>query len=189
MSSLLLACAHVPTPSAAPSLTTLDGAPINFAAELGTHDATVVVFFSTSCPCVARYERRVEALSAAYAARGVRVVYVSSNADDDARALRSALQARAIQLPLWVDWSGALAAQLEARTTPTVVVLDRSGAVKFRGWVDNERDVGERDRTPWLERALDSMLSGAPVDVAASPTFGCRITQAFGSPRVCPTLQ
>jgi hypothetical protein len=120
----------------------------------------------------------VEALAAQYGARGVTFVGVDSNADDTLDDIARVTKDRGVTLPVWRDEGGRLAKALGARTTPTVVLVDASGQVRFRGWLDNEHLPGDGDREPWLEQALVGVLDGAPF-ASASPTFGCAITRSL----------
>lgn len=154
------------------------GAVVTLESLTSRADATVLVFWSAGCPCVRRYQARVEALRTR---PRVQVLAVSSNAGESFdEALRVAKE-RGVTVPLYRDDSGAIAALVNARSTPTAAVLDRSGAVRFTGWVDNERDVGADDREPWLERALDGVLGGTAF-TARTPTWGCTITRHLFTP-------
>lgn len=143
-------------------------------------EATVFVFWSSGCPCVRRYQARVDALAAGWAARGVNVVQVSSNAGESLEALREAVVARGLPLPVWRDEGGRLARALGARSTPTVALVRRDGQLLYRGWIDNEREPGEPDREPWLELALSDFAVGKQ-GTTASPTWGCTITRSLAS--------
>lgn len=143
------------------------------------HDATVLVFWSGTCPCVRRYQERVDAVLDAYPATRVRVLGVSSNAGEPfADALRVARE-RQVRIPIFRDEGGRVAAALGVHSTPTVVVLDASGAVRFLGWVDNEKLPGDPGREAWLDRALQGVLEGKGAFAARSPTYGCTITRSL----------
>ncbi|WP_373044351.1 redoxin domain-containing protein [Vulgatibacter sp.] len=180
---LLGACATVPKADAADvDLRDLDGAPAALHTE--AHEATVLVFWSTGCPCVARYRERVAALEAAWRERGVQVIAISSNVDDDPATLREF----PAPVPLLIDEGGRLAQALGAHSTPTAVLLDREGAIRYRGWIDNERFPGEPGREPWLEEALDDLVAGREVRRAAAPTWGCAITRSLVEGLRCQPL-
>lgn len=186
---LLSGCAGLSGTATASDVSTLplahpDGRVATVGELLAPHRATVLVFWATQCPCVRRYQARVEALAQAYADRDVAVVGVDSNADDTLEDIARVAQRRGVTMPVWQDAGGRLAKVLGARSTPTVVVLDRDGRVRFRGWLDNERLPGERDREPWLEQALDGVLTGAPY-ASKSPTWGCAITRSLKSIPQC----
>lgn len=76
-----------------------------------------------------------------------------------------------------MDVGGDLAIQLGARTTPTIIIVDHKGEVKYRGWVDNERFEGDPQRIAYVENALDDLLSNRTVASPTSPIYGCKITK------------
>jgi Redoxin len=152
-------------------------------------DATVLVFWSGTCPCVRRYQERVDALLDAYPASRVRVAGISSNAGEPyADALRVAKE-RQVRIPILRDEGGRLAAELGVTSTPTVVLLDARGEVRYLGWLDNERLPGVPGREAWLDQALHGVLDGKGAFAARTPTYGCPITRAlFGAhPSPCCT--
>jgi len=146
------------------------------------HRATVLIFWSASCPCVRRYQDRVETLLERYQAKGVAVFGVSSNADETFAEVKRAASARGIRLPIVRDEGGLLAQASGVRSTPTVVLLDEWGETRFVGWLDNERTPGEPDREPWLELALRGVLGNRSDFATRSPVFGCTIARRlFGA--------
>jgi len=146
------------------------------------HRATVLIFWSASCPCVRRYQDRMETLLERYRVKGVAVFGVSSNADETFAEVKRVASARGIRLPIVRDEDGLLAQALGVRSTPTVVLLDEWGETRFVGWLDNERTPGEPDREPWLELALQGVLENRSDFAARSPVYGCTIARRlFGA--------
>jgi hypothetical protein len=179
---LLLACASGPSarpPGAPLALVGADGAATTLDALREGKDATVLVFWSAGCPCVRRYQARVDALLDAYPPERVRVVGVASNAGESFAESLAAARERGVRLPLYRDEGGYVAAAFGARTTPTVAVLDAAGKLRYLGWLDNERLPGERDREPWLDRALGGVLGGSGDFPAKMPVYGCTITRSL----------
>ncbi|MCX5730977.1 MAG: redoxin domain-containing protein, partial [Deltaproteobacteria bacterium] len=126
----------------------------------GGRDATVLVFWSAGCPCVRRYQERVDALLDTYPKDRVQVVALVSNAGETlAEDLKTAVE-RGVRVPIYRDEGGRVARAVGARSTPTVVVLDKKGDVRFLGWLDNERLPGVEGREPWLDIALTGVLAG-----------------------------
>ncbi|MDP1829575.1 MAG: redoxin domain-containing protein [Archangium sp.] len=188
LATLLTACAPrvAALPLAELALQPTRGEPVSVTQLLSRADATVFVFWSAGCPCVRRYQARVDALAAEWSSRGVAVIEVSSNAGESLESLREAERLRSLVRPLWRDEGGLLARQLDARSTPTVVLLRRDGQVLYRGWLDNERQPGEAGREPWLELALQRFVApGGRPALAKSPTWGCTITRSL-TPSVAP---
>ncbi|MBZ4421961.1 redoxin domain-containing protein [Myxococcus sp. RHSTA-1-4] len=155
-----------------------DGSTVPLGQVLDPSEATVLVFWSTSCPCVRRYQARVEALHATYATRGVGVVAVDSNADDSLEELVRVARARGVTVPVLRDPGAVLADAVGARSTPTVVLVRRDGSVLFHGWMDNEREPGEPGREAYLEEAIEGFLARRSFP-ARSPFYGCAITRSL----------
>ena len=142
-------------------------------------DATVLVFWSASCPCVRRYQQRIDALLDDYPAARVCVLGVSSNAGDQLTDVLRVADQRGVRIPILRDEGGRVADALGVRSTPTVVVLDAAGEVRYLGWIDNERLPGESGREAWLERALHGVLERRDAFAHRSPTYGCAITRSL----------
>ncbi len=168
---------------AAQALAAPDGATVRLGDLWAARDATVLVFWSAGCPCVRRYQERVEALRARFPSERVLVAGISSNAGEDYPDVLAEARRRGVTIPIYRDEGGAVASAYGARTTPTVVVVDRDGRVRYRGWIDNERPPGEEGREPWLELALAAVLEGRAGYRDRTPTYGCAITRSISDPR------
>jgi hypothetical protein len=190
LGSLLLAAAAA---CAGPSATRRADAPLALVAPTGdavSYDAlrsaqelTVLVFWSAQCPCVRRYQARVDALLDAYPADRVRVVGISSNAGEPFAEVLGAVRERGVRIPVYRDEGGRLAEAVGAGSTPTVAVVDRAGAVRYLGWIDNERAPGVAGREPWLDQAVAALLAGRSDFRARAPAWGCVITRSLFDPR------
>lgn len=167
--------------AASADLRRLDDTPVELEPIWKAHDALVLVWWGTSCPCVKRYQARMEDLRRRYPADRVEILAVDSNADDSAERIAAVAKERQFSLAILRDPSGKLADAAGARTTPTVVVIDRNGELRFRGWIDNERQPGEAGRIPYLENALDGLLAGGRFQ-ERSPVYGCSITRSLLDP-------
>lgn len=162
-----------------------DDQPVPLRALWRDRAATVLVFWSTTCPCVRRYQARVDQLQERYPAARVRVVGVSSNAGEDFAQVLATARERGVRIPLFRDEGGHVAEAVGAHSTPTVAVLDGRGQVRFLGWIDNERLPGDPQREPWLELALEGLLAERPF-ATRSPVYGCTITQSLFAPPSAP---
>ncbi|MCL4401285.1 MAG: hypothetical protein M1436_01285, partial [Acidobacteria bacterium] len=61
-----------------------------------------------------------------------------------------------------------------AQVTPESFVLDKSGAIRYHGSIDDSQ-VPARVTDQRLRKALDSLLAGRPVVPDRTKAFGCTI--------------
>lgn len=174
----LAASAAAARPKAAPALAWRDTAGRAYGTrDLAAAPATVLVFSSTTCPCANGYNGRVEALARDLAPRGVRFFRVFSQGGTDAAALSRYAADRGLTLPVVHDREGTLARRLEAKVTPTAVVLDPGGRVRYRGRIDDNPDVQAVTRED-LREALADLLDGRAVRLAQTRAIGCVVPGA-----------
>lgn len=139
------------------------------------HAATVVFFWQIGCPCVKRYQQRINHIYERFKQENVAFIYISSNTAESFVEVKKEYQKRGITLPLMRDEGGVLAKALAARGTPTAAIINPQGQVVFLGWIDNERQENEPNRIPYLETALSEWLNQQAISANTSPMFGCPI--------------
>jgi len=166
------------------NLQDLRGEPASLAETVRTSRATVLVWWSATCPCVKRYSDRIRALYERFAPEGVSFVAIASNADDGPDVVAAAVADGQIPFTALLDPGASLADHFGVVSTPSVLVLDSAGAVRFRGWVDNERQPGQGGREAWLEDQLTQMLAGS-TKTKRTPAWGCIITRSLGGMGSC----
>lgn len=160
-------------------LKTLDNQPYLFKDIIQNHEATVLIWWATQCPCVERFQERIHSLKEQYSNKKVAFIAVASNADDDFSRIQEVAQKRQFKLPIVLDLHARLANLLNVQTTPTVALFDRNGNLMFHGWIDNERTQAQPDRIAYLENAIDEVLAHKPVTLDRSATYGCMITKSL----------
>jgi len=115
----------------------------------------------------------------------VRVFGVYPNGFETKEQVLRHAKERGYVFPLVKD-DGALAARLGATMTPQAVALDRSGAIRYRGRIDDNRDptkVTSHD----LRDALNAMLAGKSVPRPEAPAYGCSISASVPPARPSKT--
>jgi hypothetical protein len=142
--------------------------------------ANVLVFTATDCPVSNGYAPEIQRVCAAYAARGVQCLLVYEDPGVSADAVRAHLgEFRYAGVPAAIDADGAVAARVGATITPEVAVVDRAGAVRYRGRIDNQyASLGRPRRVVTahdLTAALDALLAGRPVAEPVTQAIGCSI--------------
>ncbi|HEX9160936.1 MAG TPA: thioredoxin family protein [Thermoanaerobaculia bacterium] len=155
----------------------IDNRRVTFTA--GDGKLSVVVFTCNQCPYAKAFENRLVSLGREYAKRGV-VFYAIDPNDDDAypiekiSEMRDRATAKSYPFPYLKDADSAIARAYGARVTPHVYVIDGTGTVRYRGYVDDSAKLEQRQHTG-LTDALDALLARREVQRTATRAFGCTI--------------
>jgi thiol-disulfide isomerase/thioredoxin len=137
----------------------------------------VVLFWSTKCPVCRRYAATVRALAKDYEGRA-RIALVFPNATESDSDVRAWLDAQSVALPTALDPKQAAATRLADVVTPTALVVDATGALRYRGPIDDDRRARGRDTTDHLRIALDAVIAGKNVETAEPRAFGSSVRAA-----------
>ncbi len=140
----------------------------------------VLVFVTSDCPVSNGYAPEIQRICRASAAAGsdCMLVYEDVGAGgEELRRHRTEFGYGA--MPAVYDSDGRLAARAGATVTPEVAVVDRSGAVRYLGRIDDRYiAIGRQRRTVTahdLEDALAAVLAGRRVAAARTQATGCFI--------------
>lgn len=134
---------------------------------------TVVVFFSRTCPVQRSHDARLIALARDFEPRGVAFWAVDAQVSATAERATTDAQNRGYGFPLVADPQGAWADALGARFSTTVVVLDASGKIRYRGGLDSGRAKIAPDDTPYARHALELLLAGQDAVPFETKAMGC----------------
>lgn len=147
--------------------------------------ANVLFFVSSDCPISNSYAPEIQRLCGLYAARGVGCSLLYEGLPPDAAAVRRHLDEYGYRdrgIPAAVDVTRTIARAAHASITPQAVVVDATGAIRYRGRIDNlYAALGtprQRVTAHELSDALDAVLSGAPVPTPETQALGCAIVPA-----------
>jgi len=158
----------------------IDGRPIAPFQPAGK--ANVLLFVQTDCPISNSYAPEIQRICKMYESRGVGCSLAYEDVRVDAAAVRKHIKDFSYTgIAATIDTSRALADRARATITPTAVVVDGSGTVRYRGRIDNfyaslgkpRQQVTEHD----LVDALDAILAGKPVARPETEALGCFITR------------
>lgn len=153
------------------------GADLSLNAARGGHPL-VAIFLNEECGVSIYYRARLRALVRDYAAKGFRFVVVRAG-----RKLHPGPvdlpERRDLAVPFLDDAGGDLMRRYEIGQSFTAVVLDRSGATRYVGGIDDHVDPRRVRRTP-LRDALNDLAAGRPVRTARFRTLGCAILPVEG---------
>ena len=80
-----------------------------------------------------------------------------------------------------LDPKGEVGKRYDAKTTPHLFVIDKTGTLVYAGGIDSEPSADPADvakATPYVKNALDEVLAGKPVTTAVTKPYGCSIKYA-----------
>ena len=151
-----------------------------------TGAASAIFFVQTDCPISNWYAPTIQRVCREYASRGVSCalmyedIEVASASPPLEAQVRTHLQEyRYEQMPAAVDRSRAVATRARATVTPQVVVVDRTGTIRYRGRIDNAyADLGkprQQVTSHELRDALDAIVAGRRVARPETEALGCYI--------------
>ena len=144
------------------------------------HKATVVALTSTSCPICKKYAATLAEIEKKFADQGVRFCYVNPLPSDELDDIRLAIKDHGFKGPYIHDKNDQFTKAFQIRTTAEVFVFDSARTLVYRGAVDDQYGLGyslDQPRKTYLEDALDAMLAGQPVKIAATSAPGCDLWQ------------
>ncbi len=162
----------------------IDGTTLTPFAPAGA--AGVIFFIATDCPISNSYAPEIQRICRDYAARGIGCSLMYEDADMASapghldEAVRQHLaEFKYAGIAAAVDRSRDVATAAGATVTPQAVVVDRGGATRYRGRIDNfyaalgkpRQQVTQRD----LRQALDAVLAGRAVSRPETEALGCFI--------------
>lgn len=138
---------------------------------------------STDCPVSNAYAPEIQRVCAAYRAKGVSCALIYEDARVSAPDVRRHLDEHHYRsIPAAIDADASLAVRVNASVTPQTVVIDRAGAIRYRGRIDNFYVAFGHSRQVVtvhdLRDALDALLAGSPVAAPVTEPIGCFIVPA-----------
>jgi len=148
----------------------------------------VWAFLGCECPVARLYGVRLQELADALdgnpASKGaIQWVGVLSNSHDSPEDIRAFADELQVRFPLVKDADQSLARAWHATRTAEVVVVDRQGAIRYRGRIDDQYAPGvKRSKSlhSELKDALSALLEGREPDVVVTEPTGCLITLESG---------
>jgi thiol-disulfide isomerase/thioredoxin len=143
--------------------------------------AFLAVFICNHCPYVKYVQPTLVQVVKEYQSRGLAMVGISANdiashpQDGPDMMVREAAQA-GYTFPYLYDEDQSTAMAYKAACTPDFFLFDRNRELVYRGQIDDSRPGSGIPLTAAdLRRALDAVLSGAPVFSEQKPSRGCAI--------------
>ncbi len=142
----------------------------------------VAYFFGTECPLAKLYSARLAEMSKEYADKGVAIIGINSNVQDNISEIESHVVRHNVEFPALKDVGNVVADMFGATRTPEVFVLDQEGIVRYTGRIDGQYTFGSGvglsspvQKREDLKVALNELLAGKAVSEPHVVAKGCLI--------------
>lgn len=155
----------------------VDGKPVAMKPNDG--NLKVVVFTCNQCPYAKAFEPRIIEIANKFEGKGIRFYAVNPNdeakyAEETLENMKARATSKDYPFPYLKDADSSIARAYGARVTPHVFVVDGTGTVRYRGYVDDSAKAEER-KTTGLTDALNALINGREVATTETRAFGCSI--------------
>lgn len=160
-----------------PSVSLLDGTKL----PLNSHAATVIVFISHDCPIANDSQPDLDRIHKKYKDKGTAFVGIYIDPRLKNEVVTKHKTDYRFTYSQSIDKNHTLVNYLQAKVTPEAFVLDKNGATKYRGRINNMyTDLGARRKTITehdLDNAISSVLAGKSPSPAKTQPHGCVIPE------------
>ncbi len=166
-------------PTAERTMQNVTGAATSFRQEMGDR-GLAVIFWSNTCPWVAKYEDRVLALAREYTAAGIGFVLVNANdpgayPEEGSTAIQQHASAKGYPFPYVVDEGSEAAEAFGAARTPQVFLFGTDGRLAYEGTIDDSPSDAAQVEEEYFRDAMNQLIAGTAISVQKTKAFGCTI--------------
>lgn len=137
----------------------------------------VVNFWSADCVWSRRADVMLVYRQLTWEAKGVRIVGVASNVNENESQIRYEVESRHVRYPVAIDYDARTADLYKAEVTPQFFVLDRQGLIRYEGALDDASEKSRDARQFYLDKAVSALLANGTPDPAHTKPFGCAIVR------------
>lgn len=131
----------------------------------------VLFFMSEKCSVTWRYEKRVGQMLKDYAKKDVVFLGVRSSANDTPESIRKFAEAKNFAMPVLDDVANRMADYYKVQVTPTFVVIDKKGVMRYFGSFDDSPEEPEV-KSRFLPDAVQAVLANRVVSTKETEPFG-----------------
>ena len=113
------------------TLTTLDGAVVDSDSIIGKKPV-FLVFWATWCPNCKREIPHINELAAEFTSQGMLFLGINVGVNDSEAKVRRYAEKLKINYPVYFDKGSQLTKKFKVSGTPTVIIVDKSGIIRYR---------------------------------------------------------
>lgn len=141
---------------------------------------SVIHFWSAECPWSRRADLILVYRQNAWEKLQIRVIGIACSPNETEAEIKHEAGLRHIKYPIVADYAQDISNTYRVQTTPSFVILDRRGVVRYFGAIDDATAGHRVPKLIYLDKAIKAAIDGQ----TASPA----VTPAYGSPIVRRTL-
>jgi len=161
------------------SLMDQDGKPISLADYTGK--TVVLEWTNPECPFVQRHykAKTMTTLADAYKDKGVVWIAINSTGTQTPAEDKAWVDENHLPYPVLNDAAGGVGHLYDAKTTPEMYVITKSGTLAYAGGIDNDPQ-GDKGTSAvnYVKLALDDVLADRPVAIPKTKSYGCGVHYA-----------
>ena len=149
--------------------------------DVKMENGLLVNFSCNTCPWVVAWQDRYNALAEASNKNKIGFITINPNTKNREKigegldAMRDFSEKYDHDFLYTVDKGAELATAFGATKTPHIYLFDGKGKLVYRGAIDDNARDARKVEEPYLENAIEAMLSGKPISVASTKALGCGI--------------
>ena len=131
----------------------------------------VLFFMSEQCQTTWRYEKRIGQLMQKYGKKDVAFFGVRCSANDTTQSICKFAESKNFVMPLLNDDKGQMTAYFGVHNTPSFVLVDKKGVMRYFGSFDDAADEPDVKQT-FLPDAITAVIADKMVAVKQTRPFG-----------------
>jgi peroxiredoxin len=130
----------------------------------------VLVFMAYTCPATWSYEGRLGKLVEEFG-KDVAFIGVRCNGSENNEAMRKYIESKNFTFPVVLDRKGQLSAYFDVKVTPTFILIDKAGKMRYWGNLDDNSEEKSVKNT-YLKSAIQAVLNDKAVATKRTQVFG-----------------
>lgn len=158
----------------------IDGQVHHLSRYLEKFRVVAVIFMCNHCPYVRLYLERLKQIQEQFHREGFTAIGINANdtdkyPQDSFERMKSFAVEKKLNFPYLWDPSQDVANCFDARVTPEVFLLDKTGVVRYRGKIDDRPEDPDQVKMPYLRDNLAALLSSKTPSTRITEAIGCTI--------------
>lgn len=166
--------------SAAPDFTLKDQDGNEVSLSDFTGKVVVLEWINWDCPFVMRHYEAETFAKLADHFKDQDVVWLAINSTHYATSEKDKewIGQYGLPYPILSDGSGEVGKMYDAKTTPHMYIIDKTGTLVYAGGIDDDPKGESEKPTNYVKKALEEVLAGNDVSVPESKPYGCSVKYA-----------